>query len=86
MLVRSGAAYRGRNLFCAPPHLHRPFKVLSVGIGGDGDVDDEGGLVLDASVSAVGQGANLHPEGVGLSEGPGCEQHPFQVLVSQGEG
>lgn len=73
--------------FSVPPPLllHRRFKVLSVGVGGDGDVDDEGGLVLDAFVSPLRQGADLHPVGVGLSEGPGREQYPLQVLVSQGE-
>lgn len=43
------------------------FKVLSVGVGGDGDVDDEGRLVLDASVLAVGEGSDLHAVRVGLS-------------------
>lgn len=43
------------------------FKVLSVGVGRDGDVDDEGRLVLDASVFTVGEGSDLHAVRVGLS-------------------
>lgn len=61
------------------------FKVLSVWVGRDGDIDDEGGLVLDASVFAVGEGSDLHAVRVGLSKGSCCEQHSLQVLIPQGE-
>lgn len=43
------------------------FKVLSVGVGRDGDIDDEGSLVLDASVFTVGEGSDLHAVCAGLS-------------------
>lgn len=61
----SGAACGGRD---SSLHLLPTlFKVLSVGVGGDGDVDDEGRLVLDASVFTVGEGSDLHTVRVGLA-------------------
>lgn len=62
------------------------FKVLSVGVGGDGDVDDEGGLVLDAAAPAVRERSHLHAVGARLPQRLRGEQHPLHVLVPQGEG
>lgn len=64
----------------------RSFKVLSVGVGRHGDVDDEGRLVLDAPVLAVGEGSHLHAVRVGLPQRLRGEQHSLQVLVPQGKG
>lgn len=61
-------------------------KVLSVGVGGDGDVDDEGCLVLDATAPAVGERSHLHAVRARLPQRLRGEQHPLHVLVPQGEG
>lgn len=61
------------------------FKVLSVGVGRDGNIHDEGRLVLDASVFAIGEGADLHAVCVGLPQCPRGEQHSLQILISQGK-
>lgn len=72
----------------AAPHplLVASIKVLSVGVGGDGDVDDEGGLVLDAAAPAVGERSHLHAVRARLPQRLRGEQHPLHVLVPQGEG
>lgn len=80
----SGAASGGCR---SPPHRCLvSFKVLSVGINGDSEVDNEGRLVLDASVLAVGEGSHLHAVRAGLSERLCGEEHPFHVLIPEGEG
>lgn len=61
----SGAARGGHKSSLHPSPL--VVKVLSVGVGRDGDVDDEGCLVLDASIFAVGQSSDLHAVRAGLS-------------------
>lgn len=57
----------------------------SVGEGGHGDVDDEGGAVLDAAVGAVGQGPHAHAVRPGLPQRLRGEHHPLPVLIPQGE-
>lgn len=57
----------------------------SVGEGGHGDVDDEGGAVLDAAVGAVGQGPHAHAVRPGLPQRPRGEHHSLPVLVPQGK-
>ena len=60
--------------------------MLSVRVGRDSDVHDEGGLVLEPPVLAVGERADPHAVGAWLLQGPRSEQHPLQVLIAQGEG
>lgn len=70
------------------PHPHRcpvSFKVLSVRVSGDGNVDNEGHLVLDASVLAVREGSHLHAICAWLSERLRGEEHPLHVLITEGE-
>lgn len=62
-----------------------PLPRGSVGEGGDGDVDDEGGAVLDAAVGAVGQGPHAHAVRPRLPQRPRGEHHPLPVLIPQGE-
>lgn len=62
-----------------------PLPRSSVGEGGDGDVDDEGGAVLDAAVGAVGQGPHAHAVRPRLLQRPRGEHHPLPVLIPQGE-
>lgn len=63
-------------LFCSSQVMYKfhqhtvcpvSLKVLSVGVCRDCDVDDEGGLVLNASICAVGESSNLHAVRPGLS-------------------
>lgn len=49
-------------------------------------MNDERGLVLHAPLLAVGEGSHLHPVRAGLSERLRGEEHPFHVLVAEGEG
>lgn len=55
-------------VYNSSPHLcPASFKVLSIGVSRDGDVDDEGRLVLNAPIFTVGEGSDLHAVRVGLS-------------------
>lgn len=57
----------------------------SVGEGRHGDVDDEGGAVLDAAVGAVRQRPHAHAVRLGLPQRPRGEHHPLPVLIPQGK-